>query len=423
MKANSYTRKKSASGANTASYVSPIAGRNHVTGKNYNRALLQRLILQQGPMSRLGLSRATKLSPAALTILTANLVEEGRLLEIGEPDEEIESGRVGRRSTLLDLNPDAALAVGVHIAPRAVQVGLVDIKGRVRAKVRLPAPGRDTTKTLEMIVEAIHSLLVQEREKVLGVGVGAMGLVQHEKGLNLNALSLQWQDVPISGFLLKRLSLPVWVDNNAHAMAVAEHLFGQVGLYRTDNLALVYGGAGIGSGLIIAGQPYRGAGGTAGEIGHVTVIPGGESCYCGGFGCLETVASEISLLRQANVLAVSGQAPFLAAHHPNITLDILAAAYHAGDSAVVNLINQAGTFLGVVLVGVIKLLNPETLILAGPLFDGRLPLFEQVVSMIAAVGGALGGTRNVLPSSLGEDVGILGAASLVLFDKVFTANS
>jgi N-acetylglucosamine repressor len=399
-------------------------GRNHSAGKQYNRALLLRLILQQGPMSRLALSRLTKLSPAALTILTGQLLEEGRIIEAGEPDYEEESGRVGRRSTLLDLNPMSGVAIGVHIAPRAVRVGLVDLKGKVRAKVQLDAPSPDAEATLDAITSAIPPLLKQNKvshHKLLGAGVGAVGLVQHERGVNLNALSLQWRDVPIRAELEDRLNLPVIVDNNARTMALAEHLFGRGAAYRAADMVLVYAGAGIGGGVIIGGQPYRGTDGAAGEIGHVRVVADGQPCYCGGIGCLETVVSEASLLRRAGELAQTGKSPFLAQHADNITRETLLAACEAGDAATIEMLNQAGVYLGIAVSGIARVLNPQTVVLAGPLLDPRLPIFERVQATARTSGNAPGGSRELLPASLGEDIGILGGAALVLYERVFSS--
>ncbi len=408
----------------TGTAVSPqsLIGRNHSAGKHYNRALLLRLILQQGPLSRLALSRLTRLSPAALTILTAQLLHEGRLIEAGGQESEDDPGRAGRRSTLLDLNSDSGLALGVHIAPRAMRVGLVDVKGQVRAKIRLGSPSEDAEKALDEIAQAALQLLAergQRTQDLLGVGVGAVGLVEHELGINLSALSLHWRDIPIRAELERRLGLPVRVDNNARAMALGEHLFGRDLPHRAANLALVYIGAGIGGGIVIDGQPYRGSAGAAGEIGHIKVVPDGEPCYCGGRGCLETVASETGLVRQARQLESS----FLAQYPGPIDLTALIEAVEAGDEAATGLVSRAGMYLGMVVGAMAKVINPETLVLAGPLLDGRLPLLERVRSIVEASSGAPGGMPTLLPTSLGEDIGIIGGAALVLYERVFSPQS
>lgn len=394
-----------------------VVGRNHSAGKHYNRALLLRLVLQQGPISRLELSRLTRLSPAALTILTGQFLEEGRLLEVGERESDEEASRAGRRSTLLDLDADSAFAIGVHIAPRAVRVGLVDLKGQIRAKTKLGPPSQDASVALDEIAEGVRQLLHENRlspQQLLGVGVGTVGLVEHERGINLSALSLRWHNIPIRAELEKRLELPVLVDNNARTMALAEHLFGRGEPYRVANLALIYAGAGIGCGLIISGQPYRGSAGAAGEIGHIKVVPSGAPCYCGGQGCLETVASEASLLRQSQHLG--GQPD-------KIDLATLAEALKAGDEVVVQLLARAGESLAMAVLAVAKVLNPETIVLAGPLMDERLKLFEKVHAVITASASTSGGTRLILRTSLGDEIGITGGAALVLYERVFSPQS
>jgi predicted NBD/HSP70 family sugar kinase len=396
-----------------------LLGRNHSAGKSYNRALLVRLILQQGPISRLAISRLTNLSPAAVTILTGQLLEENRLVEIGEAEEE----RAGRRSTLLDLNADSGLVVGVLIAPRAIRIGIVDLKGQMRGRVKLDPPTESADDTLEIIVAAVNRIIAEsgyDKTAIMGVGVGAVGQVQHEQGINLSALSLKWQNVPVRSILENKLSLPVMVDNNARTMAIAEYLFGRDTPYKVTNLALVYVGSGIGGGLVIDGQPYRGSAEAAGEIGHITVVPDGELCYCGRRGCLETVASEVSLLRQARHIAGSGASGFLRQRKGAISLETLLEAWQAGDATVAAMFTRAGHYLGLAVDTMAKVINPETLVLAGPLMDARLPLLSYVQSYTKNYSLAPGGAESVVPTSLGEDIGIYGGAALFLYEQVFS---
>jgi predicted NBD/HSP70 family sugar kinase len=394
-------------------------GRNHSAGKSYNRALLLRLILQKGAISRQAICRLTNLSPAAVTILTGQLLEEKWLSEVGEVEEE----RAGRRSTLLDLNADSGLTIGVLIAPRAIRIGIVDLKGQLRARIKLDPPRESAEETLALIAETVERLIVENgytKLMIRGVGVGAVGQVQHEQGINRNALSLKWQNVPIRSILEERLNLPVIVDNNARTMAIAEYLFGRDTPYKVTNLALVYVGSGIGGGLVIDGQPYRGSAEAAGEIGHITVVPDGELCYCGRRGCLETVASEMSLLRQARQLAESGASEFLKRHAENISLDVLVAALQAKDTATTALFGRAGHYLGLAVDTMAKVINPETLVLAGPLMEARLPLLGYVQAYTKNYSLAPGGAESVVPTSLGEDIGIYGGAALFLYEQVFS---
>jgi predicted NBD/HSP70 family sugar kinase len=396
-----------------------LLGRNHSAGKSYNRALLLRLILQQGPISRLAISRLTNLSPAAVTILTGQLLEENRLVEVGEAEEE----RAGRRSTLLDLNAGSGLVVGVLIAPRAIRIGIVDLKGQLRARVKLPPPLESAEQTLDLIAETTIQLINENgftKTAIMGMGVGAVGQVQHEQGINLSALSLKWHDVPVRTMLETKLNLPVMVDNNARTMAIAEYLFGRDTTYKVTDLALVYVGSGIGGGLIIDGLPYRGSAEAAGEIGHITVVPDGELCYCGRRGCLETVASEASLLRKAYQLAKNHESAFLQKQKENISLDVLVSALQAGDSAVAEMFAKAGYYLGLAVDTIAKVINPETLVLAGPLMDARLPLLGYVQSYTKNYSLAPGGAESVVPASLGEDIGIYGGAALFFYEQVFS---
>ena len=140
------------------------------------------------------------------------------------------------------------------------------------------------------------------RESLVGVGVGASGLVDPETGVNVLAPNLGWRDMPLRDIFSRRLDMPVFVDNNVRAMALAEAMFGAG--RGVNTLAFVYGRVGVGAGFVVGGEVYRGSKAGAGEIGHTTVIPaGGAPCRCGNTGCLETLISEPEIVRQAQLLA------------------------------------------------------------------------------------------------------------------------
>jgi glucokinase len=396
-------------------------GRNHTDSKYFNRALILRLILNQGPVSRLTLARQTGLSPAALTVLTGALLEEGLLIELEDERDTFDAPKVGRRSVPLDLNTYVGLALGIHITPRMVRVGLVDLKGQIVDQERLGAPGENPTQTLERIVSSAHDLMIRNDRQVMGVGVGAVGVVDREQGVNLRALSIHWQNVPIKAELEARLGLPVQIDNNVRGMTLAELLFGHGRTHNFKNIGLVYIGTGVGGGIVIDGELYWGSGAAAGEIGHMIIDRNGPICYCGAQGCVEQFAGEAAMLNAAQQAAQApGLLNELAQGDPSqVTIEFLMEAAQQGDTAALQIVKRAGQATGLAVANIYRVLNPDTVIVAGRIT--RLPVFLEAVQAEAGRSGiAPGADLSVTSSSLGDNIGLVGAAALALREFLFT---
>lgn len=397
-------------------------GRNHTDSKYFNRALILRLILSQGPTSRLLLARLTGLSPAALTVLTGALIEEGLLIELEDGREE-DIPKVGRRSVPLDLNTRTGLALGIHITPRMLRVGLVNLKGEIVDQERLGPPGENPAEALDLIVTSARRLITRNDLRVIGVGVGAVGLVERERGINRRALSLHWQDVPIKAELETVLALPVQVDNNVRGMTLAELLFGHGRTHNFKNIGLVYIGTGVGGGIVIDGELYWGSGASAGEIGHMIIDANGPPCYCGAQGCVEQFAGEAALLIAAQQAARDPQSLLfeMAEGDPaQVTIEHLIEAARRNDSASIEILERAGRAIGMAVANIYRVLNPDTVIIAGRI--SRAPAFfmEAVRAEAGRSKIALGSELTVLSSSLGDNIGLVGAAALALREFLFT---
>lgn len=397
-------------------------GRNHTDSKHFNQALILRLILNQGPLSRLTLARQTGLSPAALTVLTGALLEEGLLIELADEREE-NIVRVGRRSVPLDLNTQAGLTLGIHITPRVVRLGLVNLKGEIVDQERLGPPGENPYEAIDLITATSRDLISRSEARMIGVGVGAVGLVEREKGINLRALSLHWQNVPIKAKLEAGLSLPVLVDNNVRGMALAELLFGYGRSHKYKNIAVIYIGTGVGGGIVIDDELYWGSGAAAGEIGHMIVDQNGPACYCGAQGCVEQFAGEAALLKAAQTAANDPQSLLnrMVEDDPaQLTIEHLIRAAEEGDPAAVEIIQRAGRATGTAAANIFRVLSPDTVIIAGRI--SRAPgLFMDIVRAEAGRSGiAPESEARITTSSLGDNIGLVGAAALSLREYLFT---
>jgi predicted NBD/HSP70 family sugar kinase len=246
---------------------------------------------------------------------------------------------VGRPRTALRLVPEARHAIGIHIGVGSVTIAVTDLFARpLHAPLTLDHP---VDRSAEAVLEEAAALARQaitlsgvDPEAIVGVGIGASGLVDSAAGINVLAPNLGWRDVPIRDRVESRLKLPVFVDNNVRAMALAEALFGAG--QDVHVLAFVYARIGVGAGFVIGGQLFRGRAG-AGEIGHMLIEPdSGEHCRCGNTGCLETLVSEPAVIQQAQQIAAQQSNGLLAAYLQDTTIppiERIFAAAREGDDA------------------------------------------------------------------------------------------
>jgi len=397
-----------------------MTGSNILAVKSHNlSALLLTLLLRQ-PISRVALAECTGLSTTTVTNLVNELLSQGIVVEDGS-DERGDRRGAGRRRTALRLVPGARHVAAVHIDVGVVRVAMSDLHAGLQRIYSLSHP---LTASAHEVLSATARLLEQalaERPhgagEVLGIGVGASGLVDPARGVNLLAPNLGWRDVHICDFFRTRFGLPVCVDNNVRAMALGEALFGAGRDARV--LAFVYDRIGVGAGLVVDGHVFRGSGGGAGEIGHVTILPeGGERCGCGNSGCLETLVSEPAIVRLAERLAAAEPDGLLARHlarGQGSAIERIFAAARAGDSAVRSLLEERGRYMGIALATLVNIFNPELILLGGILAQGSdlfLPAIEATVRQRAFAD--LGRKVRIGVAPVGDQVGLVGAAALAL---------
>ena len=405
---------------------SHFAGSNILRVKKHNMRAILLTFLHSGSISRSELAKQTNLSNTTITNLTAELIEQGIIVEKRTPsvNEQHLRRSVGRPRRMLELVPNARYVVGVHIGIGMFRVAVTNLHAEIvhNKMLSFPVdqPAYDVLNDVAHLIKEVIDDSGIDANLILAVGVGASGLVNHETGMNLRAASLGWHDVPIRDYLEGQLELPVCVDNNVRAMALGEAYFG---LGRgVDVLAFIYGRIGVGAGIVVNGQVFRGSGVGAGEIGHTIVLPhNGNKCRCGQYGCLETLVSEPELLREAQLIADKNTNGILATNLKNNDLnpiEAIFAAARAGDQPTLAMIEKQMHYLGLSLANLVNVLNPELFILGGMFAQGSdliLPKVEATMRQLAFAG--LGDTVQVKPTGFGWRAGVVGAASLAL--KVF----
>lgn len=400
-----------------------LLGSNTTTVKSHNLRVILLTLLRDQPISRVRLARRTGLSSTTVTNLITELLDQGIVIEEGT---EISTSRrgAGRPRMALRLVPEARYALGVHIGVGNVRVALTDLLGRpIGYLVRDHEVDRSPEAVVDDIVELLQLAVGNTRidpRLLVGIGVGASGLVDPARGVNLLAPNLNWRDVPLQALLNEHTDLPICVDNNVRAMALGEALFG-VGR-GTRALAFVYARIGVGAGLVVDGEIYRGSSAGAGEIGHTTLIAdGGAPCRCGNTGCLETLISEPVLLGLAEELAQREPQGILAAHlrqkngseAPRL-LRVFEAA-RAGDVATRAMLEERACYMGIALANLVNILNPELIVLGGIFEQGKdllLPATEAVMRQRAFAN--LGEQVRLCTTRFGRQAGVIGAASLAL---------
>ncbi|WP_243077106.1 ROK family transcriptional regulator [Microbacterium sp. SS28] len=347
--------------------------------RGHNRSLVLQTLFHQGAMSRADLARETGLTRVTISDLVAELIADGFVAEMGMR----EASGPGKPAMLVDLDRDGHRIVGLDLSGSDEFIGAVlTLDGDIVARRSAPVAGAQDL--VETVVALARDLVAQAHAPVLGIGVGTPGVVD-DHGVILTAPNLGWVGFDLESALREALSLPVLVANDANAAVLAEYTFGGAG----DDVLLVKVGRGVGSGLLAAAQPMRGAHFAAGEIGHVTVgTDGGPVCVCGKVGCLEAW------------LAV-----------PALTARIGAASASEREG----ILRDAGERLGIALAPIVGVLDVSEIVLSGPteLLDG--PLAEATVETLRArtLAEFHDGVR-VRMTEQGQDIVLRGAAVMVL---------
>jgi glucokinase len=328
------------------------------------------------------------------------------------------------------LAPDACLALGLDVGGRFTRVIVLDTVGQTLFAQAVPTPvaSSGTALLAELDMLARHALdsLGARRSSVCGLGVAFSGFIDNRSGTSINAPNIAGaRDLPLQAALQAAFNLPVMVDDSSRAMTLAEMRYGAG--QGIENFLCVNIGAGIGMGIVVDGQLYRGGLGFAGEIGHIPVQPGGARCHCGNQGCLETLSSGWGIAARACDLLKQGAPSLLhdltAGAPENVTAELVTQAAQAGDQLALDLLDSAGMWLGTALAAAVNLFSPQKVILTG----GGIRSNETLLEAVRATA-----ERYVLPhtprplafvvTQLDQQAGALGAATLILdvaFDTGF----
>lgn len=375
-------------------------------------------------LSRVELAERTGLSAQTIGNVSRRLIEAGLVRETGK----VVNGP-GKPRTILELESRGSYAVGVHIDPAFITYVVLDLRGGIVSHSRTRTPSASQPdQVIELMARSIRYLIDDsgvERSLVLGVGIASPGPIDAEAGIVLDPPMLpRWQHVPLRAALSEATGLPVLLEKDVTAAAVAELWFAPA----TDraNFAFVYYGSGFGTGLVINREAVRGASSNAGDAGHITVDPDGALCVCGRPGCVGDLITPRALVRQAveaGLIAREDSAdddPFDMSAI-GVALHRLAEMAGSGDPAAKRILHEAGFHLARALVVIVNLLDLDEIVFGGPFWQEISGAVLEVLPLAVETSRALipEHALRFSQSIIGEDVAAVGAAVLVL-DHAFS---
>jgi glucokinase-like ROK family protein len=371
--------------------------------KKLNTAIVLDAVLKHAPLSRANISELTGLNKATVSSLVQDLIDSQLVLEIGMGES---SG--GRKPVMLLFRETAGYAIGIDLGVNYIRGALVDLRGNVVAEHQRGLKRNDPDFAIDQLMECIELLLNQVQPSpygVVGIGVGVPGIVD-DNGSVLFAPNLKWRNVELRAALEQRTGLPVTIDNEANAGAQGEQKYGSG--RGIANQIYVSVGIGIGTGIILNKELYKGASGFSGELGHLSIEYNGKPCSCGNQGCWELYASEHALLEAA-------------APHGYSDLDSLLAAAEAGNEQACLLIAATGDYLGAGIANIVNVFNPDVVIIGNRMSRAAAWLAPAIQAAVdrRTLSFHRKGMR-ILFAELGEQSAVRGAAYYAI-SRFFTA--
>jgi predicted NBD/HSP70 family sugar kinase len=397
------------------------AGTNLPKVGRYNRAVVMDEIQLADGISRVEIAQHTGLTPQTVSGIVRRLLDEGIVREDGAS----RGAGGGKPRTTLRLNADAGSAVGLHFDPAELTCAVVDLLGRPLVVRRRPTPPStapsDIVAAMADMVAGVLAEADVPRDRILGLGLAAPGPIDQERGMIIAPPQLEgWAQVPLQRMLSEATGLPVTLDNDATAAAVGERWSGAG--RGVANFAYFFFGTGIGGGLVLGHQVYRGGSLNAGEFGHSSVLPDGPECFCGNRGCLERLVNPAALVaalhrRLATQPRGSSELAHAFAQDPaSVDHAAIRLAAGAGDPVAAAVIDEAARYVAAVAVNIVNFIDVDLIVLGG---HGIQYVEQRYVDIVASVLATRPLSRHirvvdVVPSPLGTAAAVVGSAALVL---------
>lgn len=312
------------------------------------------------------------------------------------------------------------LVIGVDLGGTKVNTGIVDENGKIHMSIKVPTLANEGPyPVIDRIKKSIYDVLKEANMNLIdmgGIGIISPGPIDSDKGLVINPSNLPgWDHIPIVNLLKEEFQLPVMLDNDANAAALAEYLFGSGRGLR--NFVYITVSTGIGGGVIIGGKLYRGTNSNAAEVGHMTIDYKGPKCNCGNIGCFEVFASGTGLARFARVAVQEGKNTLIKelAGDKEITAQHVFEAAILRDPVATELIDKEAFYLGVGISNIIAFANPERIAIGGGVSKQWDMFYSKMMDTVKErTLKPMMDVCQIVRSELKDDIGILGAAAIIL---------
>ncbi len=379
---------------------------NAIIIRKWNLSSIFKAIRKQGPISRIELTEITGCSAGTVSNHVRTLIKKGFVIET---EKGISSG--GRKPIQLMINPHKAYIFSIEIEVNQIKIVMFDLEIKVVTKSIIPIIYKDNyKKTLKQVFFEMDKMMEEKNLKLdnlLGTGVAVPGLIDKEKGILEFAPNLGWENVYISKIFKDKYNLPVILDNEAKAAAIGEREF----IYpKMDNMVFISINEGIGCGVILNGELYRGASGNAGEFGHIIVDTNGPLCHCGNKGCWETLASESYIVNRYLKLSNSNK---------ELTKKEIYQLGKNGHKKVIEIFNEAGRNIGIGLVNIINGLSPELLVIGGGIVEIKDYVYEEIIKKLEENALSISyRSVKIKFSKLGSLAAVYGMADLIINERI-----
>lgn len=363
--------------------------------KHHNRDLVLRTLFDNDSISRAEIARITSLTRTTVSDVVNGFLNEGLVEEVGKGE-----SIGGKNPILLNIVADSRFMIGINLSQSKFLGAIVNLRGEIKEKTEVTIHNNNGDDALSSVYQILDELTGKNYKHLLGIGVGAPGLINSQKGIVFNAVNLDWHDLELGQLLKTRYKMPVSILNDSQATAIGEYLSNSKNKPE-ENYVVINVNQGIGAGILINGKLFQGDGGGAGEIGHVVACENGEICRCGKRGCLETISSTRAVLSQLDASSI----------------DEVISTFHRKDRKTQKVVKNAAHYLGISLANIIGTLNIRKLILTGDMVRFGEDWLDTVrSSMEESALTRMYEDTTLEIGKLGSDACILGAAVFLLLE-------
>jgi predicted NBD/HSP70 family sugar kinase len=383
----------------------------HNTILDINKQIVLNYVRVRAPISRAQIARETSLQRSTISSIVDDLQRDGLIEEIGTGD-----STGGRKPTLLKLKSGTPVAIGVDVTPTETTISLTDLSGQMLEQERFPTSS-DVEYMNAQILNKIGAFVDGHPDASLEVGLTIPGIADSAGGKILYVPYFRWTDWNIGEQIEKKFGLPVVIDNDANAVALAELWFGGREIRAIRNFIFVLVAEGIGTGIVIDGQLYRGENGAAGEFGHMYVAGNAATaCSCGRFDCWEAHASEKAIVNRYRETVGNSDGG------ASIDMERLIRLAQNGERAALEVLKESAKYLGIGISNLLIGFSPQAVVIGGKI-AGAWDLISEEIQVLSERSVRHELSRAIIvPSSLGDEPTILGSITLVLAGKFASAS-